>query len=94
MNRAEFEAALDAEGYHEIVDRRMEKGAFNPEHAHEFEARLLVLEGEMTILCEGEEKTYRSGQAFAMKAGCLHSERSGPEGVRYLAGRRYAKEGR
>ncbi len=92
MNRAEFEAALDADGYSEIVDRRMEKGAFNPEHAHEFDARLLVLEGEMTIFCEGEERTYRAGDSFAMKAGLSHTEKSGPFGVRYLAGRRYAQK--
>jgi uncharacterized cupin superfamily protein len=92
MNRAEFEAALGAQGYREIVDRRMEGGAFNPEHAHEFEARLLVLEGEMTIFCEGEERTYRAGDTFAMKAGSRHTERSGPEGARYLAGRRYPPE--
>ena len=91
MNRAEFEAVLGAEGFYEIVDRRMEGGAFNPEHAHEFDARLLVLEGEMTIFCEGEERTHRAGDTFAMKAGSLHTEKSGPEGVRYLAGRRYSQ---
>lgn len=89
MNRAEFEASLDAEGYKEVVDRRMEAGSLNPEHAHDFEARLLVLEGEMTIDCEGEERTYRAGETFSMKLGCPHSEKSGPEGARYLAGRRY-----
>ncbi len=92
MNRAEFETALGAEGYSEIVDRRMEKGAFNPEHAHEFDAKLLVLEGEMTILREGEERTYRAGDSFAMESGCRHSEKSGPSGVRYLTGRRYAQQ--
>ena len=61
----------------------------NPEHAHEFDARLLILEGEMTILCGGEERTYGAGDTFAMTAGRRHTERSGPQGVRYLAGRRY-----
>ena len=45
MDRTEFEAALRAQGYGEVVDRRMEANALNPEHAHEFDARLLVLEG-------------------------------------------------
>jgi len=30
-------------GYGEVVDRRMEANAVNPEHAHEFDARLLAL---------------------------------------------------
>ena len=89
MNRAEFESELRNQGYLEVADRRMEANATNPEHAHEFDARLLVLEGEMTITSEGEERTYRAGDTFAMTAGCRHTEQSGADGVRYLAGRRY-----
>ena len=89
MNRPDFETELRAQGYLEIADRRMGANSTNPEHAHEFDARLLVLEGEMTIACEGEERTYRAGDTFAMTAGCRHTEYCGPEGVRYLAGRRY-----
>jgi len=92
MNRAEFETELSIQGYGEIVDRRMEANAVNPEHAHEFDARLLVLEGEMTIASEGKERTYRAGDTFAMTAGCRHTEHSGVEGVRYLAGRRYHQQ--
>jgi quercetin dioxygenase-like cupin family protein len=90
MERTIFETELREQGYAEVVDRRMEAGAVNPEHAHEFDARLLVLEGAMTITSEGNQRTYRAGDTFAMTAGCRHSERSGPEGARYLAGRRYS----
>jgi quercetin dioxygenase-like cupin family protein len=81
MNRADFEHELEAQGYREVVDRRMDAGAINPEHAHEFDARVLVLEGEMTIVCDGEERTYRAGDTCALTAGRRHTERSGPEGV-------------
>ena len=90
MERAAFETELREQGYTEIVDRPMAPNALNPEHAHEFDARLLVLEGAMTIAAEDREHTYRAGDTFAMPAGCRHSERSGPEGARYLAGRRYS----
>ena len=89
MNRVEFESEIRAQGYLEIVDRRMPANETNPEHSHEFDARLLVLEGEMTITSEGAERIYRAGDTFAMIAGCRHTERSGAEGTRYLAGRRY-----
>jgi quercetin dioxygenase-like cupin family protein len=92
MDRVEFEAALREEGYLEIADRRMEPNKTNPEHSHEFDARLLVLEGEITITCNGDERTYRAGDTFAMSAGCLHTEQCGPQGVRYLAGRRYQQK--
>jgi quercetin dioxygenase-like cupin family protein len=93
MDRTEFEAELRAQSYGEVVDRRMEANVLNPEHAHEFDARLLVLEGAMTIASEGKERTYRTGDTFEMSAGCRHSEQCGPEGARYLAGRRYAAKG-
>jgi quercetin dioxygenase-like cupin family protein len=92
MNRAEFETELREQGYLEVADRRMEANATNPEHTHEFDARLLVLEGEMTIASEGEERTYRAGDTFPMTAGCRHTEQCGPESVRYLAGRRYLQK--
>jgi quercetin dioxygenase-like cupin family protein len=93
MDRTAFETALRAQGYGEVVDRRMEPGAVNPTHAHEFDARLLVLEGAMTIGTEEGERTYRAGESFAMPAGRRHSETAGPEGARYLAGRRYRSGG-
>lgn len=89
MNRAAFEAELRDQGYLDLVDRNMAANNTNPEHAHEFDARLLVLEGEMTVACEGAERTYRAGDTFAMAAGRRHAERGGPDGVRYLDGRRY-----
>jgi quercetin dioxygenase-like cupin family protein len=92
MNRVQFEAELRDQGYLEVADRRMQANETNPEHAHEFDARLLVLEGELTILCGGNERTYCAGDAFAMTAGRRHVERCGPDGVRYLAGRRYQQK--
>ena len=89
MDRTAFENGLREEGYGEVVDRRMEPHQVNRMHAHEFDARLLILEGAMTIAAEGGERTYRAGEIFAMPAGRPHSETAGPDGVRYLAGRRY-----
>jgi quercetin dioxygenase-like cupin family protein len=80
---------LRDEGYAELVDRRMDAGAVNLDHSHEFDARLLILDGAMTIASEGTTRTYRAGDTFSMTAGCIHAEAAGPEGVRYLAGRRY-----
>jgi quercetin dioxygenase-like cupin family protein len=84
-----FETELHEQGYAEVVDRRMKPNAVNPEHTHEFDARLLVLDGAMTVTAAGTERTYSAGDTFTMSAGCRHAERSGPVGVRYLAGRRY-----
>ena len=93
MDRQAFENELRNQGYGEVVDRRMEANTLNPEHAHEVDASLLVLEGALTITSEGKQRTYRAGDTFSMSAGCRHAEQCGPEGVRYLAGRRYQTKG-
>ncbi|HJU16704.1 MAG TPA: cupin domain-containing protein [Stellaceae bacterium] len=89
MDRTIFEAELQAEGYRETALREMPANQANPEHDHPFDARLLILGGEMTIACGGEERTYRAGDTFTMAAGRRHAERAGPAGVQYLAGRRH-----
>lgn len=89
MNRTDFENELKAEGYTETVDRRMEANHFNPEHAHEFDACVMVVEGEMTITRGGVPQLFRAGDLCTMAAGTPHTELCGPAGAHYLAGRRF-----
>jgi quercetin dioxygenase-like cupin family protein len=91
MDRASFEARLREQGYDEIVEREMAENAVNQMHAHEFDAQLLFLDGEMTILRDGVAHTYRQGEVCAVPAGTAHEERVGPQGVRYIAGRRHRR---
>jgi quercetin dioxygenase-like cupin family protein len=58
------------------------------EHAHPFEARALILEGEITLSLEGRETVYRAGDVFHLPHGARHIEKYGPTGVRYLVGRK------
>jgi quercetin dioxygenase-like cupin family protein len=89
MNQADFEKRLKAEGYADMVDRTMEADQFNPEHAHEFDACVMVVDGEMTIARNGKPEIFRAGDICTMAAGTPHTEKCGPAGVRYLAGRRH-----
>ena len=88
MNRADFEKKLQVEGYAEMVDRQMAANHFNSEHAHEFDACVLVVDGEMTIARNGKPETLRAGDMCTMAAGTMHTEQCGPAGAHYLAGRR------
>ena len=67
----------------------MEANKFNPEHAHEFDACVMVIEGEMTITRNGKPEMFRVGDVCQMAAATPHTELSGPGGARYLAGRRF-----
>ncbi|MBW4093480.1 MAG: cupin domain-containing protein [Proteobacteria bacterium] len=87
MDRATFEAELVREGY-EPVTRRMDPNEVRPEHVHDFDARLLVLDGSMTIVSDGTARAYAPGETFAIPAGHRHAEQTGPEGTSYIAGRR------
>jgi hypothetical protein len=63
MDRTAFEAALQHDGF-EVVARTMEPNTTNPEHAHEFDARVLVVAGEMTLARDGTSRAYRPGETF------------------------------
>lgn len=88
MDRTTFEAGLTRDGY-TVVSVTMQPDANNPEHVHPFDARLLVIEGAMTIVREGAPtRTYSAGETFEMPVGTKHSETAGDLGAIYVAGRR------
>lgn len=92
MNQADFERKCQTEGYADIVDRRMEADHFNPEHAHEFDACVLVVDGEMTITRNGQAELFRAGDMCTLAAGTPHTEKCGAAGAHYLAGRRHRQQ--
>ena len=55
---------------------------------HPFEAKALVIEGELSIRTAHEERVYRAGEVFHLLADVPHSEVFGPGGVKYLVGRK------
>ncbi|HKM74339.1 MAG TPA: cupin domain-containing protein [Stellaceae bacterium] len=89
MNRAEFEADLRREGY-ELREGEIEPNVHRGSHAHEFDARLFVLQGSITLVLSVDRCTYRPGDTCSVPAGTMHEEHTEADGVRYLAGRRPA----
>lgn len=87
MKDADFEFTLRRDGF--AVERRsMPPQMVVAEHAHPFDVRALVLNGEITLTVEGVEYAYREGDIFVLPAGHRHAEAVGPAGVDYLVGRR------
>jgi len=88
MERQAFLDTLKAEGYAEPVLVQREPNARLDDHAHPFEAKALVLRGELRLHAGGEIKIYRAGDVFHLRRDEPHREQYGPEGVDYLSGRR------
>ena len=89
MDQQDFTERLAEEGYAEIVSVSREAGGALDVHTHPFEAKALIVAGEIFIRCVGEpEQRYGVGEIFHLPAGAPHAERYGAEGVTYLVGRK------
>ena len=89
MNRAAFEADLRREGY-ELREGEIGANVHRDAHAHEFDARLFVLDGSITLVFGADRRAYGPGDSCSVPAGTMHEEHTEADGVRYLAGRRPA----
>ena len=90
MNAADFETGLQRAGYLDVETKQAKPDLTTQPHSHPFDVRALVLAGEVTLTSQGQSRTYRAGEIFEMAAGCEHSERHGPEGTKYLVGRKHS----
>ena len=85
----EFEAALRAEGFQEVVRRAVPPGQSLPDHAHGWDVRGLVLAGRFIVSAGDEVQDCGPGEVFTLAAGRRHTEAAGPEGAELLVGRRH-----
>ncbi|HXY41108.1 MAG TPA: cupin domain-containing protein [Vicinamibacteria bacterium] len=90
MDTKAFEASLTRDGYQRIETKELPRGHRADSHAHDYSVRALVLDGEITLAWNGAWRSFTAGEVFTMEAGCAHTEAVGPDGVRYLVGRRTA----
>jgi quercetin dioxygenase-like cupin family protein len=87
VDRETFIRTLAQEGFPEPVLVTREPGHMD-EHTHPFEAKALIVAGEITIRSNGEAQVYCVGDVFHLPANVPHVEDYGPQGVQYLAGRK------
>jgi quercetin dioxygenase-like cupin family protein len=89
MDTTAIETRWKQAGYLDIDTRTAQPNISRQPHAHPFDARGLIVAGELTLTWEGQTRTFRVGETFDMPAGCLHSELYGPEGATLLIGRKH-----
>ncbi|KXU84846.1 cupin [Paraburkholderia monticola] len=88
MNREAFTDMLTKEGFPDAVLVTREANVAMEVHTHPFEAKALIVEGEIRIRVGDEERLYRIGDVFHLPAHEAHAEQYGPRGVTYLVGRK------
>ena len=86
MDKTEFEAELRRDGFRPVF-ASLRPNMKETNHCHDFDARLFVLGGEITITRDNKPETFRAGQCCEVPAGCMHTEQVGPEGVAYIVGK-------
>jgi len=89
MTRAEFESELLRDGY-EVREGEIKPNVHREAHAHEFDARVWVLDGSITLVFGKDRVTYGPGDSCSVPAGTMHEEHTEADGVRYVSGRRPA----
>jgi quercetin dioxygenase-like cupin family protein len=88
MQRDEFIALLHAEGFNEVVTVTRDPNGSLDVHTHPFEAKALILAGDLVIRCGDDTRHYRVGDVFHLAKNVEHREDYGPDGVSYLVGRK------
>jgi quercetin dioxygenase-like cupin family protein len=87
MTRTEFEAACRREGY-EIGEGEIQAHTRREPHTHDFDARLFIVEGSLTLVRGQDRSTYGPGESCAVPAGTMHAEHTEADGARLVYGRR------
>jgi hypothetical protein len=66
MTREEFEADLRRDGY-QVREGAMQPNVHQAAHAHDFDARMLVLEGLITLVCGNDCRHYGPGHSCSRR---------------------------
>ena len=90
MDSQQFSEKAIADGFAEPYARDLSVATGPEPHAHNFDARLMVTAGALTLTIDGEATTYASGDWCEVPAGTVHSEEVGPHGVSLLVAKREA----
>jgi quercetin dioxygenase-like cupin family protein len=88
MEEKDLADQLILEGYVHLYVWEDGPDVFYPEHTHRAESAHIILSGEMSMMMNGETKTFRAGERCNLPAGIMHSAKTGPAGCRYLIAER------
>ena len=77
VERRDFDDWVAQDGFGEPTPKTWEAGDKPPLHGHEFDARVLVLEGELSMVYADRVDVLQAGDTCDVPAGTPHSEQPG-----------------
>ena len=86
MTEEEFRTTLQLEGWDVIRVTDYQPRHHSELHAHEFSAKLLVLEGAFVLAKPDGDECFLAGQLCVVPAGTQHAERTRDSAARVIAG--------
>lgn len=93
MNEQEIIENLKLEGYQNAYAYDAESGEIDEEHEHDFDTRIVVLEGQIQItsLIDGVvvNQSHQKGSEFTIERNTPHSAKVGSEGCRYIVSEKH-----
>jgi hypothetical protein len=92
MNSEQFLQMLEQEGFPEPVEVHQPANSHLDEHRHPFEVKALVMSGQIELLVDGQKRHFQVGEVFHLEHDKPYCETYGPQGVCYLASRKYSSE--
>jgi quercetin dioxygenase-like cupin family protein len=88
MNTDTATAEEKAAGFTEVYTRDLTEATGPEPHTHDFDARLLVTGGSITLTIDGQAITYTAGGMCEVPRGTVHAEKVGPDGVQLCVAKR------
>ncbi len=88
MDAKQHEKVLQQEGFSRTYVWRDAPNAHHPDHTHPVETAHIILDGEISLVIDGQARLYKVGDRCDVPAGTVHSAQVGPHGCEYLIGER------
>jgi len=85
----DFESGLLRDGYLDIRHRSLERGVDTTPHTHTFDTRLMLLQGEMSVVFDDSTTVACAGDVIEIVRDASHCERYGPGPIAFVAGLRH-----
>lgn len=80
---------LEEDGYTPIETYAAQPGEEDPDHSHDFDTYILMIEGEMLVRMEGEEKILNAQDDVFIPKGVTHYSKVGDTGCTFLHAERH-----